>query len=306
MSFSVKCDLCGSSDASVLFQARDRRFGLPGNFAVVRCGCCRLVRTEPQPERLDAFYPRNRYYSYAPPTPPSPRARARVREAYGLDGRDLAARLGRGRLLPGLPPGPPGEILDVGCGSGEMLLALREAGWSCHGVEVDPGAVSAARAAGLADVHAGDLLELDYPPASFDAIRFWHVLEHVRSPRAQLAAAQSLLRPGGTLTIGVPNFGSLIARVARERSFYLDVPRHLWHFDRRTLGRLVREVGFDVTRLRLMTASAPILGTLAYLRGRSEPSASRAAWFAALPLATILDALRLGDALELYAIRRER
>jgi SAM-dependent methyltransferase len=203
-----------------------------------------------------------------------------------------------------MPPGPPGDILDVGCGSGAFLLGLREAGWRAHGVELDPGAVEAARKAGLEDVRVGDLIEEAYPDASFDAVRFWHCLEHVGDPGAQLREALRVLRPGGSLTVGVPNFGSLLARAAKDDWFYLDVPRHLWHFEPRTLRELARDCGFSAVRVRIRTAGSPLLGTIDFAVGRGERLLdSRAAYFAALPIAALLDTVQLGDALELTARR---
>jgi SAM-dependent methyltransferase len=185
-----------------------------------------------------------------------------------------------------------------------MLLALREAGWDPRGVELSELAAARARASGL-DVRHGDLLEAGFPAESVDAVRFWHVLEHVRSPRAQLTEARRLLRPGGSLTIGVPNFASLLARTLRSGSFYLDVPRHLWHFERQTLARLVTECGFEVRRIRLVTTSSPLLGALdLHRRPSARPlSERRRLSHALLPLMALLDALRLGDGLELTAVR---
>jgi SAM-dependent methyltransferase len=290
-----------------VIETQDRRFGVPGRFAVIRCIACGLVRTDPQPEDLAAYYPNGDYYSFRPPQGPSPRVRVRVRGAYGLDERHSRTRrrlasIGRDRLTPGLPPGPPGDILDVGCGSGAFLLALREAGWRPHGIEINTRAVAAARAAGLEDVRAGDLVGAGYPAQRFDVVRFWHSLEHVRSPRAQLAEALRVLRRGGSLTIGVPNFASLLSRRARERWYYLDVPRHLWHFEPATLSGLVRDCGFRIARVRTMSGSTALLGTLDYARGRKESLVGkRGAWYAALPVTAVLDRAGVGDALELTA-----
>lgn len=305
----MTCDLCGSRGSSVLFEAYDRRFGTPGRFAIVECTTCRLVRTEPSPSDLASVYP-DRYYTHVMPRKPTRRVRSRVLRAYGLatDGHELLSALDgvlADRLLPGLPPGPPGRLLDVGCGSGQMLLALQVAGWDGHGIEIDGHAVAAARAAGLANVRTGDLLEADYAPESFDAVRFWHSLEHLRSPRAHLLAAHRVLRRGGSLTIGVPNVRSLLSRMFRDRSFYLDVPRHLWHFDRATLVQLVSACGFRVLHVRLATGSQPLLGTLALVRGKENSRTSRAAWYGLLPVAMLLDRMGLGDALELRAVRAE-
>jgi SAM-dependent methyltransferase len=299
----VTCDLCGAAGGGQpVLEGGDRRFGLPGRFAVVQCPSCGLVRTEPQPQDPGTYYPAAEYYSYAAPQA-SPLTRAAVASRYG--GRAGALARLAGRRISALPPGPPGDLLDVGCGSGAMLLALEAAGWRGHGVELDEGAVGAAHEAGLARVRAGDLLDAAYEPGSFDAVRFSHSLEHMRSPRAELAEARRTLRPGGRLAVAVPDFGALLRRTFGERWFFLDLPRHLWHFDRRTLPRLVRESGFAVTGVRNVTASSAILGTIDYLRGRRETlTTNAAAWYAAQPVAAVLDVLRLGDELEVIAVAR--
>jgi hypothetical protein len=126
----------------------------------------------------------------------------------------------------------------------------------------------------------------------------------VGSPRAQLAEAVRVLRPGGTLTVGVPNFAASLSRGARGHWFYLDVPRHLWHFEPVTLRRVVEASGLEVTRLAMCSTGDALLGTLDYLRGRGERLlGDRRAWYAALPVAATLDLLGRGDALWLEARR---
>lgn len=301
----MSCDLCGSSRAKELFRSPERRFGLGGCFSIVRCVDCGFVRTEPQPEDLGRFYPPDRYYSYRAPDV-SRRVKAIVRRAYHQQysgGRlfRIAVILGAARLG-GLPPAPPGDVLDVGCGTGAFLLALQAAGWRCCGVEMDPGAVDAAHRAGLTGVRQGDLLQAGFPDSSMDAVRFWHSLEHLRSPRAALAEARRILRPGGKLVVGVPNFGSLLSRALRSRWFPLEVPRHLWHFDRSRLRALAVETGFQVDSIRCISTSAAILGTVDCLRGRPDAlHDSHLASTAVQPLEAMLDALRVGDELELAA-----
>jgi SAM-dependent methyltransferase len=276
-----------------------------GRFSIVRCAECGLVRTEPQPDNLSAFYPSDHYCSYRAPEA-RPLTRAVVRRAYGLPypgGRlfRLAATLAA-RRLGGVPPAPPGHLLDVGCGSGAFLLALEDAGWRCSGVEIDAGAVETAHKAGLERIRQGDFLEADYPDSSIDVVRFWHSLEHLRSPRAALVEARRILRPGGTLVVGVPNFGSLLSKAFRGRWFPLEVPRHLWHFDRTRLRALALQTGFEVQRIRNVTTTSAILGTADYLReGRETLTENRVASHAVQPLVALLDALRLGDELELVA-----
>lgn len=192
----------------------------------------------------------------------------------------------------------------MGCGSGEAIVALSAAGWECRGVETSPVAAVAARACGV-DVVEAELSAAGFEEGSFDVVRFSHSLEHVADPARELREARRVLRPGGSLVVAVPNFGSLLARVLRSRWFYLDVPRHLWHFERRQLAELVERTGFRVTSIRCVSTGTPFLGSIDLLVGRDGMLARRRlVWLATLPFATLLDWLRLGDVLELRAEAR--
>jgi SAM-dependent methyltransferase len=141
----------------------------------------------------------------------------------------------------------PGDVLDVGCGRGLMLARLRERGWHAAGVESSAEGSSHARVALALDVRvAPDLGACDFASESFDAISFYHVLEHLPDPAGALSEARRLLRPGGLLVVEVPNFDSLQMRLSRGRWFHLDAPRHLFHFGRRRLVKAIATAGFEV------------------------------------------------------------
>ncbi len=303
------CASCATRLATSLFASTDRRYGLGGKYEVVRCSCG-LVRTEPQPTDLSAVYPQGSYYSYQPPRPPQGSERDAIRAFYGRaeEGglRRRAARKLRLARIAGLPAGPPGTILDVGCGSGEALLAFEEIGWEPYGIETNSTAVEAGKNAGLTNLQVGDLLGGGYLDDTFDAVRFWHVLEHTRNPVEQLAEARRILMPGGRLVVGVPNFRSLLSRLTRGGWFYLDVPRHLWHFDPNTLRAVAEAAGFQQIRVRHRSTGTPILGTRALREGRDTITAGQAERAGAEIAAALLDALHLGDALEMVAVAPDR
>jgi SAM-dependent methyltransferase len=95
-------------------------------------------------------------------------------------------------------------------------------------------------------VKIGVLESLDLPAAGFDVVVLWHVLEHLSDPGATLVQVGRLLRPGGTLLVGVPNFGSAEAQLCRDKWFHLDVPRHLAHFTWDSLERALDQAGLRV------------------------------------------------------------
>jgi SAM-dependent methyltransferase len=140
----------------------------------------------------------------------------------------------------------PGRVLDVGCGRGVLLQEFRRRGWEVQGTELSESAASYARQTLTIPVEIGDLETIGFPPNYFDAITLWHVLEHVADPRALLAEIRRILKPDGVLLVAVPNFGSLEARVSKDKWFHLDVPRHVTHFSATTLERALNENGFDL------------------------------------------------------------
>jgi SAM-dependent methyltransferase len=76
----------------------------------------------------------------------------------------------------------------------------------------------------------------------------FHVLEHVPDPRAYLVAARDLLAPDGRLVVQVPNAASWQFRLLGRRWSGVDVPRHLYDFRDRDVGRLLEECGMAVVR----------------------------------------------------------
>ena len=68
-------------------------------------------------------------------------------------------------------------------------------------------------------------------PGQFDAVTFWHVLEHLENPGEALVAAGRLLKSNGWLVVAVPDYASLQAKLFGKYWFHLDLPRHLHHFE---------------------------------------------------------------------------
>lgn len=100
-------------------------------------------------------------------------------------------------LLDGLPPG--GRLLDVGCGTGALVLAAHDAGLEAIGVEPDP---EMARLAGSllgSEVVGAGLPELPYADDGFDVVVASFVLNHVDDPRAGARELARVAAPGGVV-----------------------------------------------------------------------------------------------------------
>ena len=152
---------------------------------------------------------------------------------------------------------PAGPILDVGCGEGVLLQALKSRGRVAVGLEQGD---QAARSP--FDVRDVEIVDFDDRPGEWAAVVFWHSLEHLREPRAAVSRACSLLTPSGLLIIAVPNRASWQARWLGDRWLALDLPRHLVHLPARALVDGVHKSGFTITRVSYWRAGQVVFGWL--------------------------------------------
>jgi methionine biosynthesis protein MetW len=108
---------------------------------------------------------------------------------------------------------PGARVLDVGCGDGALMAALREtAGADVRGLELDPANVSAAVARGLAVVQGDADTDLGYyPDASFDYAILSQTLQTTRRPDK---VVEELLRIGKQAFVSFPNFAHWRGRLS--------------------------------------------------------------------------------------------
>ena len=112
-----------------------------------------------------------------------------------------------------------GSVLDVGCSSGAFLFQLKQRfpnAFRLLGMDASGPPLDYAESRGI-PVCRGDFLEHDFGEASFDAVTFWAVLEHLPDPKSFLAKAISILKPGGYALVLVPNMSSLAVRILQSR-----------------------------------------------------------------------------------------
>lgn len=142
----------------------------------------------------------------------------------------------------------PARVIDAGCGRGRFVAAAAAAGYDSAGVEpTERGNFGARNMYGIELIQA-DIETAPVTPGSCDVVSLWHVLEHVPDPGQIVDVLKDWLRPGGGLLVGVPNFGSVQARVARTRWYHLDLPRHRTHFTEAGLHALLARHGLVVVQ----------------------------------------------------------
>lgn len=106
--------------------------------------------------------------------------------------------------LAALAPLAGRRLLDAGCGSGLALHLAARAGATVSGLDAAAPMVAAARRRlPAADLRVGDLQQLPYPAASFDAVMSFNALQFAADPRAAAAELARVVVPGGRVAIGV-------------------------------------------------------------------------------------------------------
>ena len=138
-----------------------------------------------------------------------------------------------------------GNLLEIGCGSGDSLSFLNAMGWKTTGVEIDPRSALIAEARGL-NILKLPLEKCEFHSSSFDAIVMNHVIEHLHDPLSQLLECLRVLKVGGTMVIVTPNTKSLLYRLFGYSWMHLDPPRHLYLYNSQNLNRLAIDAGFHV------------------------------------------------------------
>jgi len=141
------------------------------------------------------------------------------------------------------------RVLDLGCGAGRFVAALRDAGADPVGVEIAEQALERARR----NVPGADLrlLEPDgsIPLAHGEVDLVWcsEVLEHVPDTAGLLTEARRVLKPGGRLLVTVPDHGLLrrtLIAIARYDGHYDPLGQHVRFYTRRSLARTLEATGF--------------------------------------------------------------
>jgi len=285
---STPCPACGGASFAPFCAVPDRLRRLPEPvWTIERCAGCGYGRTVPVPaeEEIAAFYPEG----YLGDTPGA-------LEAF-LAGRLQRTRSWRAESEKAWFLGQfvrRGRVLDVGCGDGRFLWALDPASWERFGLDIAEPVMARVRDR-IPSIRllSGDIRDAPLSASSFDAVTFWHSLEHLPDPAAALARAAALLRPGGWIVVSLPNIDSIQAALFRGCWYPMDdVPRHLHHFSRRALDLMMDKAGFRVESHACFSARVAYHSLKhSLLNWAAEGHGGRAAYYLLKPLIFLIPLL---------------
>ena len=219
----LTCPICRSPRLSDFWPVRN----------LERCADCGMIFRNPQPPASEL----GRHYqdAYA-----EDRVAAGTTNEAGttidyarIYVRRLARDLGRAGFV--------GErVLDVGAGTGEMSLALREAGAAV--VAVEPFAARYCESRGIETYRS---LESAAGTGQFDGAVAVDVIEHMDDPLRSLGRIFERLKPGGWCYLATLNTSGLNARLRGANWREARKPDHLFFYTEQSLRQLLDLVGFE-------------------------------------------------------------
>lgn len=128
-----------------------------------------------------------------------------------------------------------------------ILLSGINDKWEKFGVEVSHFAVEYAKKWGK--IYVGELQDARFPNDFFDLIVMYHVIEHIKDPISVIVKVHRILKKGGTLLLGTPDFDSGCARRFKENYRLLHDLTHVSLFCNDSMHRFLRDHNFIINRV---------------------------------------------------------
>lgn len=219
------CQLCGSSDSQFAF--------IKNNYSHFQCSSCGSLYVHPTPttSELLEFYRMDKG--------------EHLSQSCWQDSHKHSWDLWKYTLKMAKDKAGLGNLLDIGCGTGEFLHFAQKLGWSnVEGIEVIPEIAEYATKLTGAKIYTSDFLETPLPLNSYSVITLWDVIEHLSNVPSVLNRIYSLLKPGGVVIIGTVNRDGVSIRLLKDKSLTIMPPEHLTFFTHKGMHQALRLQNF--------------------------------------------------------------
>ncbi|GAB2543400.1 class I SAM-dependent methyltransferase [Rufibacter soli] len=255
------CPICSKTEFKNFLVVQDKSVSKE-SFVIVQCLNCQLKFTNPRPpeESIGPYYASEEYISH------SDTSKGLLNKTYRLV-RSMAVKT-KVELVNRLSK--KGNILDYGCGVGYFLQACQKQGWQVEGYEPNETARKQTEEKLGKPVHHGSLEELGQETS--DVVTLWHVLEHIHQLNETVKALVNATKKGGHIVIAVPNADSYDAKKYGADWAAYDVPRHLYHFNKISMQRLLKKHRLELKEVLPMKWDAYYVSILSekYKHGQTK------------------------------------
>ncbi len=256
------CNMCGAStlDAGILGRRLSSHQGIrptrkPGvTVSVQRCRVCGLVFANPMPMPATLA----QHYELPPEEYWTREHLEQSAASAEYQAREFMNRWSGGSRRP--------TVLDVGAGTGRMMLAFQESGFDTWGIEPSEHfrAHALERRIPAERLLAAPIESAELPTNGFDFISLSAVMEHLPDPAGALSRALGWLAPGGLIRVEVPSSDWLVGRLLNlayklqgldfvTNTSPMHPPFHLYEFTRQCFAAHGERSGYRVADSRVFT-----------------------------------------------------
>ncbi len=259
----VSCPLCKENEYSIISKGYDYELDSSDNeFQIVKCTNCGLIRLNPRPTQseLKIIYPEN-YSCYQIDTYFNPflniirivLQKRFIRQIKKYVDKDVS-------------------ILDVGCGSGELLSLLKEHGdknWYLAGNDINIGSKECLNINGI-DFLPGRFEDIDYKIGTWKVIIMQGVIEHLSDVDSTLDSIYTMLSEDGILIIVTPNTNCWDRKIFEKKYWgQWHFPRHWTLYNQNLIKQHLQEHGIKVIK------NTPMLSPWSWIRSLENRFADR-------------------------------
>lgn len=280
------CPICNNDNIYAYTKNSDRHYGNQGEFNYDRCPNCKVVFLNPMfnDKELFEYYPEDTYYAY---------------NNNFLDDKNVDKIEKNGK-----------RVLDIGCGNGWTLYEFQKKGWEVAGVEPSKKACEIGNKHGL-NIFNGTIIQANFPEEHFDFIRSNHSFEHIYNPQETIAESLRVLKKGGKIEIGVPNFSGINSKLFGKHWYYFGAPVHTFNYSPENLKILLSKYNFEIEEVKYVSGVLGLLGSIQILfnhfKGKRSSKGgimrSKLLFYIAREIIRVQNFLKIGDCIEITAIK---
>jgi SAM-dependent methyltransferase len=274
---NIICQICSNEDDNQTYQVREMMFGFRDTFTYFECSSCGCLQISEIPDNISKYYPSNYYSLQEKPSTFSidfmrilvEQFLRRRRTAYAVSKRGIIGRLmytlfpnGTAQSLSKINLTRDSWILDVGCGSGELLYYLRQMGFK-NLLGIDAFIKRDILYANGLRIRKGSLQNVD---GKWDLIMFNASFEHMPNQLATLQVVSSLLTYNGLCLVNIPTVSSYAWKTYGVNWVQLDAPRHYFLHSIRSLRLLAEKASLELKGIFFNSTSFQFWGSEQYVK----------------------------------------
>ncbi len=280
----MKCRICNNAQNNTTYHVTEMMFGYKDNFTYFQCSKCKCLQIAEIPSDMSKYYPSNYVtFSLQRSTHNCGKVKSGVMKLFRKE-RDKYAVLNKGIIglllyrkfpkeslrnlfglhhLSGVRLTKHSNILDVGCGAGSDLYAMRELGFK-NLLGVDPYIKE--------DIEYDNGLRIlkktiHHVDGEFDYIVFHHSFEHTADPLETLQSVSRLLSKEGVCHIRIPTVSSYAWEHYGVNWVQLDAPRHFFLHSVESIKILAEKANLSLETVVFDSTGFQFWGSEQYIKG---------------------------------------